>query len=646
MSSIFNKSKFALIFFLFTQQLLASDNISPSEIGLLFERKVKESHSFTAIFREEIKISFKNLDSTNLISLAQFYNLCKSNHIFLSNFPEAEAELEFFQDSEILENYMSKDWPEDLWTIHYFSAVAYFVEGDNFLEAQRYLLKINETNKTLARKGLAGILVSKHQELWTKEGFSLINNLESIYRNVRKAQGVTEFKDFDAIDCIHLAYLSALSLRYKDSLKYAQKALELGMPDSNDPFLGVEASADSLINNIAMFYYKLGHFEIAKSILIEQKNLSPQDFKTLACIFAFEKSWDVSFKYFILMLESPSIVYINHDESDVLITMFMRRSVKEFNKYAKRFSYTLKEIFPLLEEDINALMLNFKNRREAGALNAIKRAIANETFLDLAKLYKVFDHLYQNLWAQSSLVPNDLLPELLAPVHALAEEILSEYSVLMKLQSGHNYAEDIGNIMDIGRQLREHFALFSSRVRESDHAISKVRRKLFIERNKISGENNEPFIESGFRTTSKSLKSQVLSEQKAAQDIAAKKLHVKESKENRNYIENHHKTQIKENLSTIMTPNQNKIFLFKDSHLEYLFVANELDNNTLEMLKALKSAESIYHLRTLLLPGTKLEILKGDRKGQISLRVNDQYRLCFTWISGQGAYNIELVDYH
>ena len=44
-------------------------------------------------------------------------------------------------------------------------------------------------------------------------------------------------------------------------------------------------------------------------------------------------------------------------------------------------------------------------------------------------------------------------------------------------------------------------------------------------------------------------------------------------------------------------------------------------------------------------PGNRLEALKGDRKGQHSIRVNDQWRLCFTWKT-DAAHDVELVDYH
>lgn len=44
-------------------------------------------------------------------------------------------------------------------------------------------------------------------------------------------------------------------------------------------------------------------------------------------------------------------------------------------------------------------------------------------------------------------------------------------------------------------------------------------------------------------------------------------------------------------------------------------------------------------------PGNRLEVLKGDRTGQFSLRVNDQWRICFRWESGD-ALDVEIVDYH
>ena len=45
------------------------------------------------------------------------------------------------------------------------------------------------------------------------------------------------------------------------------------------------------------------------------------------------------------------------------------------------------------------------------------------------------------------------------------------------------------------------------------------------------------------------------------------------------------------------------------------------------------------------LPGSRLEVLKGKRQGQHSIRINDQWRICFVWREGD-AYEVEIVDYH
>ncbi|MBN2700738.1 MAG: type II toxin-antitoxin system RelE/ParE family toxin [Methylothermaceae bacterium] len=61
-------------------------------------------------------------------------------------------------------------------------------------------------------------------------------------------------------------------------------------------------------------------------------------------------------------------------------------------------------------------------------------------------------------------------------------------------------------------------------------------------------------------------------------------------------------------------------------------------------LDQLDSATSLLDLN---FPGNHLEALKGDRKGQYSIRINDQWRICFKWPKGSpGPINVEITDYH
>jgi len=60
-------------------------------------------------------------------------------------------------------------------------------------------------------------------------------------------------------------------------------------------------------------------------------------------------------------------------------------------------------------------------------------------------------------------------------------------------------------------------------------------------------------------------------------------------------------------------------------------------------LRQIEIADVLADLRVP--PGNRLEALKGDRLGQHSIRINDQYRVCFRWTAG-GAEDVEIVDYH
>jgi toxin HigB-1 len=71
------------------------------------------------------------------------------------------------------------------------------------------------------------------------------------------------------------------------------------------------------------------------------------------------------------------------------------------------------------------------------------------------------------------------------------------------------------------------------------------------------------------------------------------------------------------------------------------FRALEMQART--QLRRLDAAETLQDLAAF--PGNRLEALRGNRKGQYSIRVNDQWRVCFRWSEGK-AFDVEIVDYH
>lgn len=69
----------------------------------------------------------------------------------------------------------------------------------------------------------------------------------------------------------------------------------------------------------------------------------------------------------------------------------------------------------------------------------------------------------------------------------------------------------------------------------------------------------------------------------------------------------------------------------------------DLVRTAVRKIAYLEQATSLNDLRAP--PGNRLEALKGDRKGQHSIRINDQWRICFVWTDA-GADQVEIVDYH
>ena len=88
---------------------------------------------------------------------------------------------------------------------------------------------------------------------------------------------------------------------------------------------------------------------------------------------------------------------------------------------------------------------------------------------------------------------------------------------------------------------------------------------------------------------------------------------------------------------------------FKDEGVAALFADREvprwraIERVVRRKLLYLHRARTLGDLRAP--PGNRLEALRGDRAGQHSIRINDQWRLCFVWTSN-GAKDVEIVDYH
>lgn len=89
---------------------------------------------------------------------------------------------------------------------------------------------------------------------------------------------------------------------------------------------------------------------------------------------------------------------------------------------------------------------------------------------------------------------------------------------------------------------------------------------------------------------------------------------------------------------------------FKDKETQKIFdlegsgkLPVEIQKTALRKLKYIHSAGNLTDLRVP--PGNRLEKLKGNRSGQYSIRINNQWRICFKWLDNH-AYHVEITDYH
>jgi proteic killer suppression protein len=89
---------------------------------------------------------------------------------------------------------------------------------------------------------------------------------------------------------------------------------------------------------------------------------------------------------------------------------------------------------------------------------------------------------------------------------------------------------------------------------------------------------------------------------------------------------------------------------FKDKETERIFkrefskkLPHDIQRRAAMQLISIHVSKDVNDLRTP--PANRLELLKGDREGQYSIRINDQWRICFRWVDGC-AFDVEIVDYH
>lgn len=599
---------------------------------------------------------------------------------------------------------------EKCWISYHMLAAWYFLGVENFTETEKSLLSALETENSLLIEGEANLSEFRGQLgsfiamacrdadcMHEQNGATIDSNHISflyekygnLYENVRKRDSIT---GFDLVDNITLSVLYQRGNQYQRSINFGKQALycenSWPSPESN-PYFRLTVKPHVLKSHMAYACYKLEMFEEALNLTSEIPHNCwiLDNYMLVSCIFGKRKMWIEAFEhinsYWLFLKEESleknidskpvirglssartiikkttdtpkSFVKVDKDLTIDVLTMMTKLSLNDFKKHAQNFFNIFKLIdnqLPCFKSYIDAVQCNLTQKKEEKAHSLIRQAIAQQYLEDIHKIYESFDQQYQNLWAHGSLLPSKMGEEYFHSLADIAQQIETDYSKLDLLKTEESsYADNISDIRELSESLKKKTAHFYGQVKEMNHQISKMRRQLYKEDQSTAAQKGN-YIE--FKP---SLKAQSLvelkekeSEDKVRVDIITSKKQVRKvrrvalnqtyqekSKQDERQIENEKSSNIR----------QGSLISFKDKKLQNLWENKDLPENALEMLEALHRAKSIFQLRTYLNPGAKLEILSGDREGQISLRVNDQYRLCFYWISGEGAYNVELIDYH
>lgn len=659
----------------------ASDNISKEEIDFMLDSKMRSSFSLEDMYRGHVRSQIYQarsaLNRKEPLSILGFILECKTNHHLLTDYPEQEAHSDFFQSEESFQDYLGDHWRNDetlrtCWYWYYLEAARLFLKVEDFTEAENNLVKMGEIDPNDLRIKLGAFVAggvqnwnaANQQNLNNKQNFDVsdrylfLQKYATLYENVRKSQGI---KEFDSIDYITLSILRLFGHDNQKGIELGLKALGGTWPSPEDPCFRLQSSPEILKRAMARAYYRLNQFDkvvtFYRDVPKEYRDLDC--YLQLSCVFGSAGLWNVSFENFkifhgLTTNRAGYLFTITEPEAIILVKMLMTRSLKDFNNFGKPFVQNLKRYVPPLENDIDLLFKHIKEKKESESSRLIRRAIAHHHLDSIHGLYQSFDQQYQNLWAHGSLLPSEVNEESLASMDGIAQKIEDDYSVLVTLKAKGSYADNIAKILELSESLKRGIAHFSSQVKDVNHQISKLRRQHHKANLQSTTADNENFI-----VFKPNLKAQTLAELKQKETerktreetVLSKK---QKRKENRLPLNQAHQEKSKQDVpqkaseksSCIM---QSNLRSFKDKQLQYFWETKEskdYSENVMNMLAAIDKANSIYQLRNYLNPGTKLEILSGDREGQISLRVNDQYRLCFDWISGEGAYNVELIDYH
>ncbi|WP_010299557.1 type II toxin-antitoxin system RelE/ParE family toxin [Candidatus Odyssella thessalonicensis] len=439
--------------------------------------------------------------------------------------------------------------------------------------------------------------------------------------------------------------------QWDDAQQSSQKLLD----DLNSLILRLE-------HNLAISFYYLNKPERANDYLDQIYNFNkdtiqtdPDYFILRSVVYARLERWNDSFNALktAFTLRRRGLEQQAQDEDELLIIETLLRNKGEHPQEINHLLNYMTSYKQELAQDISRIASKISHSQLTEFKINYLNKLAKNLFEEARNHYLLIDQYYLRYWKKQSfetvIIPEHLYKKL--------DEQFSQgyqlYQELKKLKSADNYASFIKKIRQLVEELRivkdklfMEVALFGSNLKtlllkkQRTAPVYSFIQDTFIDNvaNRHPEQHHDPEAEE----TENERQQRLIRKEQRQQE----RLYLKEAYEKslQGLKQNHNKGEAE---SSPSVPHMIRS-LKKGITADIWSTKNPgtLPYSTLELLQALDMAQSTYHLRHLVPTNARIELLKGKRKGQISLRTNDHFRICFRWVAGEGAYEVEITDHY
>lgn len=602
------------------------------------------SRSDSQEIRLSILSSLVHLNTLDEIEVANFVHLCLEEYAQQIGLSAEDAFHSFSSDITYLEKYLKYLSPQkanDVKSRFFIQASATCLAEFDMTKGEQNLLSALKVSTIGQRSIVSSVLMQSLQELINSENLLIekkvvAKKFSELYRNSLKK----EESQLDHLDCIYLMVINVICTLDEDVLKFGELALAK-WPSQAKPLTLFDKKLDETYVRTQILSAAFS----TKNYLSFQRSFStctqlPTKLQILKIVM------DVEQENWIEAQKSLEACYDHCNKYNDKTLRFQKDDGREalallrlFNTVRTRLTPELRMFiknilkastkFENVKKAIDSLYNEFTEERYTRTQKQIRQAIVVERQISTKDFLRKYDLAYQSVWGlvTRNECDNGYILNVLDRLGTRFEDHYQQLSDLLEREDAH---KDLVTVMAAEDQLQKAWEDF---LWEANQVKLKIRE---LKRPKSAGGAAQAAVipAGGYHYTRENLKGLYPRQVKGKEVVEPKS----SSGFTGSGAFSTRERQVKGRMISFKNAKTATIWKTKD--------AGQYPRSVLEIMQALDQASNMRMLRLTLGAGSSLELLKGDREGQISLRINDQWRLCFTWETGVGAHNIEIVDYH